>query len=155
MNVKLLRKIRDEILKKPLRLDMGNWVNRQDDIAPCNTTACIAGWAVILDKQNRYKTKWTDEATVAIRDNQASPLRSYFETTGQDCLDLTRIQAQRLFYCQSWPAQFSKPWTELHENTFLIVARGRDNRRKLMARRKMAKLTAKRIDHFIKTKGDE
>ncbi len=44
-NVELIEKILKHIDEEPKRLDMNAWVKDRE----CGTTACVAGWACILD----------------------------------------------------------------------------------------------------------
>ncbi len=50
LNVKLLRRVRDKILKEPLQFEMSQWYTLALDhpIPNCGTAACIAGWAIAL-----------------------------------------------------------------------------------------------------------
>jgi hypothetical protein len=55
MNIKLLKQIIKEIQAEPLRFDIFEWSNTCDKIAPCGSTACIAGWAVAIDLRSKGK----------------------------------------------------------------------------------------------------
>jgi len=125
MNVKLLRKIKKHILEEPNRLNMRTWGRHFDppyrpkSFPVCGTTACIAGWAVVL------------KATTGTSVTNKLLLNAYID--GQKALELDSAQADRLFYLQDWPSQFKYGGSQ----------------------RNKAKVTAARIEHFIKTKGAE
>lgn len=132
MNVKLLRKIKQRILRKPNRFDMNHWFSRtrkyygfteqlseathnpKEFIEECGTAACIAGWACILG-EGSFMFSCEDEA--------------------RRLLNLTFHQSQRLFLEQGWPAEFRASSSESNEQR--------------------AMRAAKRIDHFIATNGRE
>lgn len=47
LNLDLLRRVRDHIAEEPRRFVMED-LDATDDVAPCGTAACIAGWSRIL-----------------------------------------------------------------------------------------------------------
>ena len=60
LNVRLLRRIQRHILAEPGRLDMSSWaqdVSSRASAPSCGTTACIAGWAVILTEASKRKIR--------------------------------------------------------------------------------------------------
>jgi hypothetical protein len=142
MNVKLLRKVKAYILAEPRRLDMDvvGVIAQGGDAPPCGTVGCIAGWAGLL-------------ALTVVPKNPEARVDRMSWIRGQDALHLTDAQANRLFrepskagdevynmgvaYSASWPARFARRY----------VRASRPATR--------AKITAERIDHFIKTKGRE
>jgi hypothetical protein len=139
MNVKLLKKIKREILKEPLRFNMDFWIGTNDRTAPCHTTACIAGWATILDiKRVQPKKSWAEIGTI-VEENLTDQDR--FCEDGAAKLGLSPYQTQVLFYERNWPKQFQDNFG------------GRETKRAKRLRR--AKLAAARIDHFIQTEGRE
>lgn len=93
LNVRLLRKIQKHILEEPKRFWMGWW--KEDSIpghkpAPCGTTACIAGWAVILSNEPEKAGAPSIRARVLL---------------GLDPDDMT------LFFSDAWP----EPYRTLYE----------------------------------------
>ena len=140
VNTKLLRRVAKHISEEPKRLAMGSFIQTKDEttakftehyhrdklrnfgteptehnFAPCGTAACIAGWATILGKGD------TDMPN----------------SEGERLLDIDAYEAGRLFYVDSWPKQFEKPYMEA------------------MTPAKRARIAVARIEHFIKTKGAE
>jgi hypothetical protein len=155
MNVKLLRKIQKHILEEPRRLNMDGWgmVFDMEDAAidkrvpPCGTAGCIAGTACIITgaiKPSRiigrtYRNTYTG----------GRPFWEFPDNTpdkARKALGLKKEQAQRLFYMPDhiwsdidlhWPKRFGTAY------------------RKAKTPRGKARVTSRRIDHFIKTKGAE
>lgn len=141
MNVKLLRKIKKEILAEPLRFDMHGWFNADDRIAPCKSTACIAGWTVALDHMGKT-TSW--KSVIAQRNDGDA------EGEARRLLKLDFEQANRLFFIAGWPREFHDRYWEI-ENTLNY----RDIKGARLKRKQLAQIAAERIDHFIKTGGEE
>jgi hypothetical protein len=63
INLKLLEKIKKHIEEEPRRFDMDTWgvkhdmrKYRNEDTPPCGTSACLAGWAVLLSTPK--KSSW-------------------------------------------------------------------------------------------------
>ncbi len=137
MNTELLREIQKAILDTPTRFDMSDWIQKADE-SPCGTTACIAGYAVLIDElqkknetlQNTKEiTKFRAEIEDWVEENGTIPFRA------QKLLDLTNDQCRRLFHVSRWPSQFWARWDfEL-------------------PRLELAKIASERIDFFIKTEG--
>lgn len=129
MNVKLLRKVKRQILKEPKQFVMeGFFVEAGSDVTPkkipnCGTAACICGWAISLKN--------------AVTPAEANCQSVNEWTDGEDALQLTREQADRLFAHFDWPERF-----------FLRYR----NAKSFKAR---AEAAADRIEHFIKTDGAE
>lgn len=82
MNIPLLRQIQAQIIQHPESFDMAHW-----GYIGCDTTACIAGWAISLNGENR-----ADVRNIRFK--------------AQDILQLTDGQTGRLFYEGSWPVEF-------------------------------------------------
>jgi hypothetical protein len=134
MNVKLLRKVAKYILAEPKRLDMnvtGIATLPDDEDAPkCGTVGCIAGWASVL----------------ALPAMPASPkFRASVMTweSGRIKLKLNCEEASRLF---------TEPDSEAHDGW---PVRFRTAYAKAKTHRGRARVTARRIEHFIKTGGKE
>lgn len=132
MNVKLLRKVKRQILKEPKQFAMrylysepsaGDAANK---IPNCGTAACIAGWTHAIDQNippsECEKNKW--KLTVS----------------AGELLGIDNEQEDRLFFLEYWPERFSATYTratDKHQWT------------------RRARIAAERIEHFIKTKGAE
>lgn len=135
MNVKLLRKVKKHILEEPKRLMMQGWRRKKSHDRPtvlavdkdgldenrpfarCGTAACIGGWACIIAKKE--PEHYGDHFRVA-----------------RKLLELTSLQASRLFAPSLWPGDFMAGTTD-------------------DGKKKTAQIAAARIEHFIKTKGRE
>lgn len=91
MKIELLEKIKDRITVEPHRFDMGLYFS--DDSNLCGTTACIAGWAIILAKPDAAN-------------GDHDPLSLWEQEAGREVLGISEVQASRLFYECSWPKQF-------------------------------------------------
>lgn len=94
MNVPLLREIAQAIQLKPKEFDMGCFhtfdgrVNKEtlaEVGTGCGTMHCIAGWAQILGKANP---------------------KANAERIGQEVLELSDDQAEKLFWANAWPEGF-------------------------------------------------
>lgn len=134
MNTKLLRKIVKVIQEKPREFNMKFWHHDKKDkemwdsgrsveafcslpeerrIA-CSTTHCIAGWAQALSKDRNCKKP--------------------AETDARRLLEITPLQARKLFLCHNWPSEF----------------RGKNDDWKPSIKQAVA-----RIERFIETEGRE
>ena len=143
-NVKLLREIKNAILEEPRRLSMDTWMGKaynflpNKDKAPCGTVACIAGHAVLINKLNEAGKTFNARRFVLALVNQYDSFElgcDYVEDKAVELLCLTKDQADRLFHVESWPNEFKEAYRE-------------DTR----SDKKLAELTAQRIEHFIATK---
>lgn len=125
--VKLLRQVQEELTAEPKRFSMATWLRTpfNDDTTPaCGTVGCVAGWVVILAKQEtmRRNSQETgalpvpsirDIARDAILDNKSVPVLARQE------LDLTPQQGERLFHIENWPSLYKSNYR------FAKDARGR------------------------------
>lgn len=135
MNTTLLKKVKAAILKHPDQFEMNRYFagflggKLTSSPGGCGTAACIGGWAVHL----RLGNETLKQSQLTAYDCGCSPVRIQAE----DALSLSRETASRLFYASYWPVRF--------------------RRRYDMAKRPKtrARAAADRIDHFIKTKGEE
>lgn len=136
MNVELLLKIKAAVLEEPLRLNMNRWVinpaaqayYQNGGVPPCNTVACLAGWAVALTKNLRGKALFDFH----------NELGTNIESEASELLNLSDSSRQALFYVQNWPYEFADRLTHARGGT-----------------PEYARITADRIDHFIATEGRE
>lgn len=145
INVRLLRKIQKRILADASSFNMMSWVEwahggptePPTDDHPCFTEACMAGWAVFLDRGTLKRLK-----------RESLPERA------RKALGLTVPQASRLFlpfsssYFYKWP-KADAGWPIEFQSKLVRYPFGRAER---VAN---AELAAERIDHFIATKGAE
>ena len=91
LNVELLQKVKAAILEDPRRLDMCEWVSEhpdpemcttevhwlaEDQIPPCGTVACIAGWAAVLAGHRLFSLDAVRAALVG--DDGYAPLNDLF-----------------------------------------------------------------------------
>lgn len=136
INVKLLRQIQRAIKKEPRRFEMESWVNIFDSIAPCETTACIAGHAIIIDFMRKGGT-WKRGGRKLYDRIDARRLTGLTQYRAGKLLGLEAVQSSRLFHLSEWPKRFH----------------GRFGR--ALTRRAQGAVAIARIDHFIKTKGAE
>jgi hypothetical protein len=140
--IQRLRAVAAHILEEPKRLDMLEWgVTHPSYLKPsetpaCNTVGCIAGWTIFLNKP-----EVVDQMKAAFEDAPEF-IYNYCETLSpsQDAAKLLKLNAeqrQRLFFTSDWPLPFRLAYKRAR------TAKGR------------AKVTADRIEHFIKTEGAE
>lgn len=144
--IRKLREIKKAILEEPKRINMDVWVDsqfrpRSKEKPPCGTSACIAGHAVILDKNQRKiliedgvlkitRKKKTKHGIVEVMDFNHQKVVFDFEQKGREILGLTINQAKKLFYNANWPLDLLNEYYRDH-----------------------ASGTAKLIELFIKTNG--
>lgn len=122
LNIKLLKRVRNKILKYPKRFEMDHFYgptlrfNRRLVPADCGSSACIAGWAVFLASGKRKlpdggpRSTWDEAKKLLGLHNAAS-----------------------LFISDDWPERFRSQYCNAK------TPKGR------------ARVAANRIDHFIKT----
>lgn len=125
MNTKLLLKVKATILAEPLKFDIQSWFDQNDE-SPCGTTACIAGHAIAISRG------WKK-----LKKGLGTILRYSAGNEGQRVLDLNGNQRYILFNLEGWPIQYQNAY---------------DRAKSPVGK---AQAAARRIDHFIKTKGHE
>jgi hypothetical protein len=96
LNVELLLKVKDQILREPSRFNMGYW-----GWESCGTTCCIAGLAHIIDCLDRGVEPWDPNEPYFDPDDVAGAL-GIGEHEKQD----------RLFYATEWPGEFQMRYEE-------------------------------------------
>jgi hypothetical protein len=155
VKVELLREVRKQILAAPERFYMGNWMtqweaNISGDL--CGTACCIGGWAGVLSGLMKKKATDVDTVESLTRKGRllASRSNAFYDCDDDDtailsehklyreALKLDEDQANRLFYEHKWPAQFKMNFKDAPWGS-----------------KARARIAAKRITHFIKTKGTE
>lgn len=138
MKIKLLKEIKEWLLSHPSKYNQDTWVNSkgidkkrfEGDYTgeACGTACCIGGAAIVIS--GKYGT-WDKVA----RDIYDARIRAY--DTASKLLGLDQYQSHRLFYKDAWPVEFFRAYVD---------AKGPKER---------AEVAARRIDHFIDTKGKE
>ena len=94
LNIVLLRQIQTTICKVPQQFDISSW--HHGDVLPevekCSSSACLAGWAVVLGTRQRLSTLHRDE----------------IKHLARELLGIrTEEQAKCLFYVGFWPAELA------------------------------------------------
>lgn len=144
MNVQRLREVRALILAKPGRFDMDEFAQRTDDA--CGTTCCIGGHAAFLAglirNQRRTERGLIDAYAVTKKGQKVNDSRPWageysWPPMFRVSLGLDVKQSERLFSVSKWPVEFQ----DAYDSADTAADR--------------AKIAAKRITHFIKTKGRE
>jgi len=134
MNTKLLLQIAEDMLKRPTQVNMYDWATDEnaigDEPGGCGTAGCIAGFALARRSFRGNLMKMRDRYC---RDGR-NP-----ETHAAIALDLTDEEADRLFYLDHWPVELQRAYTDAYSYTGDQLT--------------VAKVTAKRIKLFVKTKG--
>ena len=128
LNIELFKKIRDRIAEIPESYDQSLWA-RRDSKAPCGTTACLAGEAIICSRP-------TAQEGVALLWRTLNELRTPSpDVLARDLLRLTPNEASAMFTASAcaWPAPFSVQFDR---------ARSRKGR---------AKAAIAYLDHIIET----
>src|SRR5438105_274495 len=102
MNKDLLLKVKEAILAEPIRFNMGSWVSITDVWAPCGTTACIAGFAVVFDKETDLHPSpglWKETGIkLDVEDNRLPFCDGSIAKRAQTALGLSHQQAELLFF---------------------------------------------------------
>lgn len=130
MNVRALRKVQEQILAAPKNFGMAYYF----DIDPeCGTVCCIAGYAVLNAKLMKEYTPGFFRPTPKA---EALHLLGGPRYAAMHALRLDDRQASALFYAYRWPPKFFDAYKKAK------TPRGR------------ASVAARRIDHFIATKGE-
>lgn len=156
LNVRLLRRIQKHILAEPLRIDMGEFVKTKyfDEVEqpPCGTTACIAGWALILSGAKPQSVYNMLPENIARRAATLLGIKYVTPSTSADwwhspTWNDSDSQAVKLFDGEQWPERFSNR-LDLAMNAMHDAS----SRAQVIAvKRRMARVTADRIEHLIKT----
>lgn len=136
MNVARLQRIRDHVAATPDVFDMDDWVGR------CGTVCCFGGHAALDAGYIVVRTSPRPDTFAVYYDITAAGLASaphvtWFNTDPMfaAALELSKAQADRLFYIDGWPKDFR----ELFQKAETAAAR--------------ATIAAKRIDRFIGSGG--
>jgi len=146
MNVERLRKVRATILSKPQYFDMSDWGRYDEEV--CGTVCCIGGYAALDARMVRIKKireEWgvfsslevTEKGRKATADENDCAGKAWLDPVYRVSLGLTVEESERLFLDENWPSVFKRPFQNSE------------------SRRERARIAAKRITHFIKSKGRE
>jgi hypothetical protein len=125
MNTKLLRRIQKRILKEPRQFAM-SWLFRSQEDVTWKIPNC--GTAACI-------AGWCGSVISGNNPKTISSIGLYGAPQASKDLKLTYAQGGRLFYLSGWPDKFRK----VHQEGTAAFARQ----------------AARRIEHFIKTKGME
>lgn len=137
MNIPLLKRVKAAILKHPDQFEMAWWF---DDVlhlgglqepvpaGGCGTAACIGGWVCHLSSRHQQ---------IKTTSRQYRHSSSSVYARARSLLAINDDQAERLFGDSNWP----EPYRTRYDNSKTALTR--------------AKVAARRIDHFVKTKGKE
>lgn len=113
--------------KRIHKQDMKDYKTEVSQFPACGTTACIAGWAVILENPKKDKEGHYVIPSVDIPSRAAK----LFEF-GDACY------AGQLFFSDSWPQPFFTQWADED---------AKDN----PSKKKLAKIAVARLEHYITT----
>lgn len=80
-------------------LGMGDWGQK----TACGTTACIAGWTMILTGRASWQGTSTRQKLMAVYENNTTPTISAVEINAAELLELDDDQSRDLFYASQWP----------------------------------------------------
>jgi hypothetical protein len=154
MNVVLLEKTKQRILRTPKRLNMKYWGTttkfaRRDggklfdqlEEPACHTQACVAGEILLAAKLVKIDRK--NGGIIGLDGTEGCCLDMRQMAT--DAIGVNYIKARKLFQFKSWGAGFSDGWPTLFETMYHEAKTPQER----------AEVTAKRIDHFIATNGAE
>lgn len=157
MNVPLLRETQKRIMADPAHFDMDWFLSREDEagycyapteLEPCGTARCIGGEALLAaGAKVRDTGSWcgdfvaTPEIVSKVPDGTMDTESEYVvfncAKAAQAVLELSLDQANRLFYVDMWPSQFSRRYNEADTHEL------------------RSQIAAERIDWFIDTNGTD
>lgn len=151
MNISRFQKLKAVILEFPDQFDTDDWFQKRENVKHCGTSACLAGWAVTLQKtrsKNPYKAlcaifskeevnDFDEEGyTCTVIDNSSTVV----ENIACEYLGITSTQGKRLFYDLNWPTNFGDEYNFHYRRKKYLAA---------------AEVVVARLDHFIATNGGE
>ncbi len=153
--IKKLREVSKTILAEPKRINMHGFGTAVDPdraeeselYPPCNTKGCIAGWAIFNNRPRLWEKVLNATATSI---SGKAFIEDFYrpEKMAIRILGISKEQAMRLFYFEDWGFEYKGEYLGW-PNKFV----SRYNKAKTDKIR--AKVTAERIEHFIKTNGAE
>lgn len=152
MNTRLLRRVANHFLEEPLRLGMDEFVRLSERLLdirrpPCGTTQCIAGAALILRGLDPRKIARLSTLTIVRRAAEALGITYKSPPSWSQNGDTHPSEALSLFLVDRWPEPFQKRYYSVRNKNF-------PGTRRIVTQMqaKLAKITADRIEHFIKTR---
>lgn len=130
-NIKLLKKVRAMILKRPDQFVMCAWFNDLNAVGGipghCGTAACIGGWAITLSERRFKSMPKKARAFVISNDCAENPL-----PVARKVLNISEDESLRLFNMNNWPIEYRRAYYNAN------------------SAKAVAKVAAARINHFIK-----
>lgn len=129
MNVKMPRKIQQEILINPDQFSMYVWFGKNEN-SPCGTAACIGGWAIHL---SRWFSSTLERTARKLGGRDHSD-------RAKKVLGLSSDAGVRLLSLKGWPLVFASAYRESILVGDYVGC---------------AQVASARIEHFIKTEGKE
>lgn len=136
LNVELLLKVRDHIIRNPLQLDMSTFWDRD----ACGTVGCIAGWTVAIGYGRHVADHIFDNGDPA---TEGIPERACC------LLGIHEYQSTPLFYVKHWPLDLRSEYFRFRLDESLSESEPLDAQFASL----IADLTARRIDRFIAEHG--
>ena len=159
MNTAKLRKLQKWILEEPRRFDMLDWSGRDAIVAeqkpPCNTVGCLAGMTCHMEGGKLGNGNYAI-FTIRLPGEVAAQIhKAYIEDYARNVLGLTQPQANNLFLLRSihgagrffetdTPETYEGYWPKVWEAKYLAA----------QTVEQKARVAARYIDFFIKTKGN-
>lgn len=117
INEGMFREVQGAIRTEPIRFAMNFWGNVGDVLAPCGSTACIAGWIVTIDLRKRFAKKWKGlsepqrwkQAVRSVeRSSEASHDGRVVLRKAAKLAGISEEQAEALFFSEHWPEEFRR-----------------------------------------------
>lgn len=141
--IKLLQQVKRAILKEPKQFWMKHWFKQSHDIPNCRTAACIGGWLYTFTNSRKKPSSGVKclSKIIGVIDydgNGNSKTTNFDGSSGviaDTMCELGIKNYDKLVNFAYWPIQFAK----IHEE----------------GTPEYAQQAADRIDHFIKTDGQE
>lgn len=146
MNTRALRKLIKWIQAEPRRFDMQQWVASESLLEkldpPCGTVGCLAGMACHMQGHRLlFSDSELGGTQAAVKRGKHLPV----EPLATRLLGLDSDQAARLFYIRKLHPDADFFWPDKFENQYL----------KAKTQRGRVGAAVRRIEHFIKTRGEE
>lgn len=134
MNIELLLKVKEQILREPRQFNMEHYFfTYEEGYEPDTEEEKIpnCGTAACI-------AGWAIAIAYQQNPREANQnLNSYAGPIARDLLELHYMQSERLFHTCDWPKRFKDEYFSANTN------------------QERAEVAARRIDHFIATKGEE
>lgn len=109
MSKRLLRRVARHILEEPRRFDMGDWAYdhpKSEGGPACNTTACIAGWSLLLKQEPKVRALTLGNSDLLEKLIFGSRSTSDPMRRGAEALGIPRRLAAGLFLSHCWEPPF-------------------------------------------------